>query len=451
MGHAQPPKGRRQERAPALAGMVQAAVRMVEQGNWSHAETLARQALREAPGHPGAVAVLGILAVEREDLQTGLVHLKEALAAGHRSAAAYRYLGYALSRLGEVEGALDACRRGLEMDPRDPALANNMASALMSKARWEEARGWALRALELQPESAHARFNLGLLDLQKEDFEAGWEGYEARWELPGHRRPSLGRGLWGGTPLPGKHLLVYPDQRVEDTLMFARFLRPVADLGLAVHLVVQPELKDLFHPWSFLASLRAAEESLPEFDVHASLASLPRLLKVRRETPVWKGPYFSVPLLVPHRAELDRRLEVEGRRIGLLWRDPFAQGPDPFRSLPPEGARHLDPGAAGTLFTFSPLGSAQNTVDLQDCLGGLADLAHALSRLDLLVSVDAPAAHLAGAMGIPTLLLLHQNSDWRWGLGREDSPWYPGHRLLRQARYGDWNGPLAAAGSLLRE
>ena len=455
MKYAYAPKGKKPRGAPAppqLSGLIQAAEQMVQHGNWPQAETLARQTLREAPGHPGALGILGILAVERDEFLPGIGHLQEALAAGYRSAAAYRYLGYALKQLGQVDRAVEAYRKGLELDPRDPALANNMASALMVKAQWKEAAEWARKSLLLQPDFPDAKLNLGLLDLQAGRFEPGWEGYDARWDLPGFKRPPLARPLWGGSPSRGKHLLLYPDQGVGDTLMFSRYVPAVAALGLAVHLLVQPELKELLGTLEGAVSIRTFGEELPEFDLHTSLPSLPRLLKTRVDTIPWPGPYLRAPASIAHREELDRLLASgQGRRrVGLVWRGDAVPGHEnlpaellgPLAEIPGLAWFSLQRGGAGAL----PL---EGMVDLAPCLGGYADLAHAVAQLDVLVSVDTVTAHLAGALGRPVLLLLHQNSDWRWLLGREDSPWYPGHRLLRQSRYGDWAAPLEKVALLL--
>ena len=449
-------KSRPGSSAPHFAGMIQAAEQMVQRGNWPQAETLARQALRDVPGHPGAIGILGILAVERDDFPSGLELLQEALAAGYRSATAYRYLGYALKQLGQVDKALEANRKGLELDPRDAALANNMASALMVKARWKEAEDWARKSLELQPDFPDARLNLGLLRLQAGDFEAGWEGYDARWDLPGFKRPPFQRPLWGGSPSRGKHLMLYPDQGLGDTLMFARYVPRVAAMDLAVHLLLPPELVGLLGTLEGAVSVHAYGEELPEFDLHTSLPSLPRLLKTRLDSIPWPGPYLRAPATVPHRAELDRLLASgEGRkRVGLVWQGNPKHRHDALRSLPPELLRPLGgiPGLAWFGLQVGGNGDApiEGLVDLSPHLGDFADTAHALESLDILVSVDTAAAHLAGAMGRPVLLLLHQNSDWRWLLDREDSPWYPGHRLLRQAKYGDWSAPISRAAGILQ-
>ena len=398
---------------------------------------------------------MGILAVDRGDFPAGVHLIGDALTAGYRSALAYRYFGYATQHMGDVDRAIDAYRNGLELDPLEPVLANNLALALMVKARWKEAAEWARTALTLRPGFAEARFNLGRLDLQAGDFAAGWEGYDARWELPGCARPPIQHPLWDGSAHPGKHLLLYPDQGMGDSLMFARYIPAVANLGLQVHLLVQPELKEILQTVEGVASIRTYGEELPAFDLHTSLPSLPRLLNTRVDTIPWRGAYLHTPDRIDQREELDRLLRVgRGRkRVGVIWQGNPNFGDDTPRALPPELLQPL--GRIPDLILYSlqfggtgPL-PIEGMVDLGPHLQGFANTAHALDQLDVLVSVDTAVAHLAGAMGKEVLLLLHQNSDWRWLLGREDSPWYPGHRLLRQAKYSDWSEPLKRVGQIL--
>ncbi len=84
-------------------------------------------------------------------------------------------------------------------------------------------------------------------------------------------------------------------------------------------------------------------------------------------------------------------------------------------------------------------------LDVGGLMADYADAAAAVARLDLVVGVDVPMIHLAGALGVPTWTLLSGIGDWRWGAAGETTPWYPTMRLLRQKTRGDWAGLLAAA------
>jgi hypothetical protein len=86
---------------------------------------------------------------------------------------------------------------------------------------------------------------------------------------------------------------------------------------------------------------------------------------------------------------------------------------------------------------------------LADEFVDFADVAGVIRHCDAVVAVDTAVAHLAGAMGKPVFILLPRFSDWRWMDGRDDSPWYPSARLLRQASFGDWSAPIAAAAAFI--
>ncbi|MGE3142248.1 MAG: glycosyltransferase family 9 protein, partial [Hyphomonadaceae bacterium] len=83
--------------------------------------------------------------------------------------------------------------------------------------------------------------------------------------------------------------------------------------------------------------------------------------------------------------------------------------------------------------------------DFGEDIRPFTEFAALIESLDLVVSIDTSVAHLAGALDKPVLLLLPMTAEWRWLREREDTPWYPKTRLLRQQRFGDWSAPIAAA------
>ena len=93
-------------------------------------------------------------------------------------------------------------------------------------------------------------------------------------------------------------------------------------------------------------------------------------------------------------------------------------------------------------------------MDWVDCAGELSDFADTaalLEQLELLITVDTAAAHLAGAIGKPVWVLIPARPDFRWLRGRTDSPWYPTMRLFPQKQLGDWQTPIGEMAQALRE
>ncbi len=201
-------------------------------------------------------------------------------------------------------------------------------------------------------------------------------------------------------------------------------------------------------------SLFAAGDPLPDFDLRASIVSLPHLLKIWPGDPVLPMPYLRA---APQRigawaARLDR---LAWPRVGLAWRGNPAHRSDAHRSMSLAALRDLfaEPvtfvslqADGGEEIVGEELGyTIEDWSAEMDRDGAFLDTAALMMSLDLVVTVDTAIAHLAGALGRPALLLLAKNPDFRWMLGREDTPWYPSLRLLRQERAGDWSAPIAAA------
>jgi hypothetical protein len=146
-----------------------------------------------------------------------------------------------------------------------------------------------------------------------------------------------------------------------------------------------------------------------------------------------------------------------GPRIGLVWAGSPTHGKDRDRSiafsnlaplwcLPGLHWFSLQVGDRAADLAIAPPGMV---TDLSPYLTDMAETAAALCCLDLLIAVDTSVAHLGGALGCPVWLLLPRTPDWRWLLGRDDSPWYHTMRLFRQSQRGDWAAVVLRVASAL--
>jgi len=315
--------------------------------------------------------------------------------------------------------------------------------------------GGLRRAVELQrtlpiPPDIVA-WNLSHLNLRLGVMPQGWDEYEVRCRIPGLVIPErhFSQPRWNGEPFPGKTLLLHYEQGFGDTLMFVRYARRAKALGGLVLLDAQVPLADLVATCPGVDGVIPHGSPLPPFDLQVSLHSLPQVFQTTLDTIPQEIPYLDIPGHVPNRDWVLRTLaRSEGQtRIGLVWAGRRTHKDDQQRSLTPASLAALGsvPGVAWHSFQIDspeqpPL---PGLVILDPMLRNFSDTAFALSGMNLLITVDTALAHLAGALGIPTLLLLPFYPDWRWLLGREDSPWYPSMRLYRQTSPGDWDGVLA--------
>jgi Tfp pilus assembly protein PilF len=348
--------------------------------------------------------------------------------------------------------ALQASSRALELDPANLSALINSAEILKEFGDWQTVTDTYDAALALCPASAEIRFARGLHLLMLGHWAEGWREHEQRQLLPDLplRRTPLLSPRWDGAPLAGRRILLDHEQGLGDQIMFARFATDVAARGGEVTLRCSATLAPLFEAMRGVNTVNLEGSPVPQHDVHASLMSLPALLGLSSPADVSGAAYLTaVGECPPHlRSAFPPR---RGARVGLVWSGNPQHRNDARRSVP---VALLSPLLTVPDIQLIALQKHEGDVTLPDILQGrVADLgpilasfndtAHALLQLDLLVTVDTAVAHLAGALGVPTLILVPFVPDWRWMLDRADTPWYQSVQLVRQSTLFEWSPVIA--------
>ncbi|MFC3077592.1 glycosyltransferase family 9 protein [Phenylobacterium terrae] len=302
-----------------------------------------------------------------------------------------------------------------------PSELVEQAVTLRSQGRLAEAEMAARAALHLAPGDAGARWALATALLIQGRYAEGLPLLDARHELFGRFKPPLPYPEWTGEPV--ERLLVWPEQGFGDQIQVARFAAALAE-RMAVTWICPPPLARLFRASLPVEIVEVAQTiEFPDPDAWVMCFSLPARLGLARPEEAASGPYLRAPDEARARW---RGFAGEGCNIGVAWRGNPGHPNDRSRSMPSAEA-------------LAPLAAFGRLHDLTEPRGDFADTAALVEQMDLIVSVDTALAHLAGALGKPTRLLLPaQEYDWRWLWGREDSPWYPSMRLYRQPSPGDW-------------
>ena len=377
------------------------------------------------------------------------VALADAVAAAPGHAEAHLALGNALDDLGETDRAEAQMRQAIALDPGLAAAHASLGFLLTGRGALEAAVAACAEAIALQPDFAPAHWNQGIAYLLGGRMAEGWAQYEWRKQ----RFPAAFRTLpgpqWDGSPLAGRTLLVVAEQGFGDTIQLCRYLPALAKDG-AVRLECPPALAPLLRG---LPGVTLQQPGAPAaHDAWIDQMSLPRLLGATLDTIPCRGGYLQPD---PARAAAWAAGLPTGLRVGLAWAGNPAHSNDRRRSVPPEALAPLLAAAPGAFVSLQvgPSAAAAQRLGLADWSADLADFgetAALVSKLDLVIAVDTAVAHLGGALGVPTWVMLPHAPDWRWLLHRDDSPWYAAMRLFRQGRPGDWAGVVARVAAALR-
>jgi tetratricopeptide (TPR) repeat protein len=434
----------RQPRAPAA--LIGLALALDALGDRPGAVGMLERAIAMAPRNPRPLLEMARLQLGEGRFDAAIANLRRAGELAPGDAAVQTALAEALIADQQIMEAAAACERAVAADPTDAKAMLVFAQLLNALDRSLDSIGVLRQAVERNPESKPARRALADALLKSGDFDAGWPAFETASESAAISLP-----LWQGEPIGGKRLLVDAGETIDDILLLARFLPTVAAGGVQVHLRCPASLFGLFAGLPGVASLVAPGGNAPACDLTVRLASLPRLLGLRIESiPPTLGWLRPPPeRLAPWRQRLAR---LPAPRIGLVWRT--GAGGDRRANLSLEALAQLVGRSHGSFVALNSesrtadiaaAGLTQRIVDLGDALAGpniWGEMAAAIDGVDLLIAVDSPAAHLAGALGRPAWLLLAQPSSWCWFAERADSPWYPTLRLLRQPKPGDWTSVI---------
>lgn len=450
-------------------------------GRLQDALAATKQALSLSPGDGAALTEHGALLLEMNRGPEAEQMLRAAVAATPSDASAHNNLGNALTACGRPAEALTAFNAAIAIAPGMAAAHSNRANALAALGRFEDAIAGFEQALALQPGYADALANMGLAWRSKGEtdkamacfdralasdpghadaafdkahlllltghLEDGFALYEARWRRAQFARIVWTRPepMWRGEDIRGKRLLIRHEQGLGDFLMTCRYAPLAAARGAGVIVAAPPPLRNFVSTLKNVTVIGETDDPGP-IDYHCPMMSLPHAFATSQATIPATVPYLSADpdRCARWRTELGpkRRLRVglvvsgdahhlndANRSIALAHFAPLLTQPCDFHLLQPD-LRDTDRATAATY------GLHQHT------LTDFADTAALMTQMDLIISVDSAPAHAAGAIGAPLWILLPFLPDWRWQMGRADSPWYPTAELFRQPAAGDWDSVI---------
>lgn len=424
-------------------------------GRLEEAEQSLAKAIEAGPDRHAALHQAALLSFRRKKFGEATARLERALALDLENRLYHRNACEIYRVQSRLDEALQAALSAIRIAPEDPTAHYNHAVIRYDRLELDQALPAIRRALALQPQNAAAHFELAEALLLSGQFEEGWKEYEWRFDLANAPLllPPNNRPLWDGKAMKHGTLLLIGDQGFGDTIQFCRYIPLVRARCPNIVAAASKEMQPILRRQG-VERISDRWQDVPAFDAFCSLSGLPRIFGTTLSNIPAPIPYLAAdPENVTRwRTRLDRLVPQNYRRIGLVWAGRPTHGNDfnrsmrlkqlaPLTNLPNTAFVSLQMGPAqaeiGGYFGTAPL------INLGAEISDFTDTMAILDGLDRLIAVDTSVAHLAGAMGKPVSVLLPFAPDWRWLMGRSDSPWYPTMRLHRQDRPGEWGSAIA--------
>jgi len=275
--------------------------------------------------------------------------------------------------------------------------------------------------------------------MRRADFDAAWRISDEAVQERHHcaRAHDCEDSTWHGEQVDGKRILVRCCYGLGDTLQFIRYVPLLRRVARSVIVHTQAATVKLLERIDGIDALITRYNTVPpdSYDLAIGLSELPHLFRTNAQTIPAQVPYIQIAsrLFPPTRT----------LKVGLMW---HGGDWDRRRAVPVHLFAGLDQIGGVTLHVLQR-GPAllRRPIDLGIDSGSddIYESARTIAGLDLMITIDSMPAHLAGAMAVPTWVLLHSECDWRWMQKRSDSPWYPTMRLFRQEKAGDWRPVIA--------
>lgn len=466
--------------AAEVEAQLQSGLALHRAGKLIEAQSIYESILKINPEHAEALHLLGVVAAQSNQHQRAAALIGKAISINPNNAAFHSNRGNSLRELEQFEAAVVSYDTAIRIKPEfadayvnrgnalrdlkqlDAAIAsyNNAISIKPEFASAYYNRGIAQgdmrqldaaiasydQAISIIPDNAEASWNKSLALLLKGDFAKAWPLYEWRWDsrivkqITNRETPIFSQPLWSDIEnLRGKTILLHSEQGLGDTIQFIRYAKLVAENGGRVIAAVPKPLMNLIQDLDGVSEVVDEESRLPLTDFHCPLLTLPKVFNTTLTTiPTYQAYLHSDSKNVAAWAKtLGEKTQP---RVGLVWSGGTGHKNDHNRSIAlsslidylPDGIEYVSLQKDVRDSDRLTLAKSSKVRTYDDQIADFSDTAALCDLMDLVISVDTSVAHLSGALGRPTWILLPYVPDWRWLLDRDDSPWYPSVKLYRQ-------------------
>jgi len=434
---------------------------VLEKDELDKALNLFQTAFSLKPDEAGILLTIGNVYIKKDQLDEALATFNRLLELDPNSFDAYLNIGNTYLKKFNNDKVIEYCEKALELKPDFAEAYLNIGNAYKNKRDIDKSLYYFKKAVESKPDYADAHFNLGTTYLLNKDFDNGWVEYEWRIKRKKSGCPKLDfiQPKWDGSSLKDKTIYISYEQGYGDTIQFARFLPVLSSMGANVKFKIQASMEQLFNQSNLNAEIINSNypDNLIKFDTYTYLMSLPYLLKLKANDIPFSNGYLKADINKVSSYK-ESYFNNDKFKVGIKWKG-NPKG-NKYREIPLKYFYSLANIANIKLYSLqkgdgieqlTDLPNEVEIINLGDSFNDFSDTAAAIENLDLVISNDTSIAHLAGALGKQTWILISAISEWRWLLDIDTSPWYDSIRLFRQKEVKNWDEVFERVSSNLRK
>lgn len=431
----------------SLAEVRSAAVDHHRNGDLDMARKLYRAYLTRQPKDAAMWSNLGALFRAEKNYELSAACQHKALHADPNAESVLNNAANAMFDAGYAQKALDLRRKALKANPNSSENWSTLGKYLRALGQHDDARVELEKAVKIFPEDPELHIQLAMALLSLGDYPAGFEEFDWRWQGDEISLPEMHMPKWAGEDLTGKTILITPEQGFGDTILMARFLPGLKQLGARVLLTVKPPLQRVFENLEGIDGFALVKADAEGCDYWAPMMDLPRYLGTTLDT-VPAPTTLSIPQDSVQRAKTITKPFENTFKIGVLWSGSVTYRANHKRSFSHTQFLQLADIEGVQMFSLykGPLAEAYHK-DGTSCIildaasndRDFADSAALINELDLVITMDSAIAHVSGSLGANVWNLLHSEAYWLYEPFDTHTPWYPSMRLIRQEKSGDWD------------
>ena len=412
---------------------------------------LLNESLQINPNDSECFSNRGVVNFKLENIEDAISDYKKAISIDENNYNAFFNLGNLYKDINMLDESIENFNKAILINKNHYTAYHNRAVVKSLLLKFSDAIKDFDEALRINPKYSNSHFFKAITQLKIGDFENGWKNYEHRWGTTNFPSPKreFNQPCWNGTDnLNHKSILIHGEQGLGDNIHFVRYFSLIKSKAKKAILQVDKKLVQLFKDSNLGNYIFSYDEKLPYFDIHCPLLSLPF-----KFSTTLKNIPFNNKYLFPNKDRIFKWKKTFDNRyfnIGINWQASPNPDFDKGRSFNLKYFNDISIIDKIRLYSLQKINGLKqinevgkqfqlNIIDNFDEEVPFVDTAAIIENLDLIITCDTSIAHLSGAIGKKTFLLLQKNSEWRWLQDIDSSPWYSSIKIYRQKTQDDWS------------